>query len=116
MIALIPLALPSAPNQRLHWAAKARQVRAQRDATAWVLGSRPRPSLPVVVTLTRVSPRRLDDDNLRGAFKAVRDQVATWLGVDDADPRVRWDYDQRKGPPAVEVRVSPCGMTPSGAA
>jgi len=33
-------------------------------------------------------------DNLRGALKAVRDQVATWLGVDDADPRVTWEYGQ----------------------
>ena len=32
--------------------------------------------------------------NLAGGFKAVRDQVASWLGVDDADPRVTWVYAQ----------------------
>ena len=106
MIVTIPIALPSAANLREHWAAKHRRVKSQRDAVAWILGNRARPALPVVVMLTRVSARTLDDDNLRGAFKAVRDQLATWLGVDDADPRVRWDYDQRKGPPSVEVRVT----------
>jgi len=48
----------------------------------------------VVVRLERVAPRALDDDNLRGALKAVRDAVAEALGIDDADPRVRWQYGQ----------------------
>jgi hypothetical protein len=62
--------------------------------------------LPVRVTLTRVSGGRLDDDNLRPALKAVRDVVAAWLGLDDADPRVRWVYRQRAGwAAAVTIRV-----------
>lgn len=102
----IPMVLPSVANQRLHWAAKARQVKQQRNAVAWVLGNRPRPPLPVVVTLTRVAPRTLDGDNLQGAFKGVRDQVAAWLGCDDADPRVTWAYAQTKGkPPRVVVSI-----------
>jgi hypothetical protein len=51
----------------------------------------------VVVTITRVSPRLLDDDNLRGALKAVRDGIADALGVDDRDERVRWRYRQIRG-------------------
>ena len=93
----LPLRLVSAPNVREHWATRARRVKAERGAVAWVLGNHPRPSLPVVVTLTRIAPRSLDDDNLRGAFKAPRDQVAKWLSVDDADPRVTWAYGQRRG-------------------
>jgi len=61
------------------------------------LGNKPRPALPCTVLMTRIAPRKLDDDNLRGAFKAVRDQVAAWLGVDDADPRVTWAYAQERG-------------------
>ncbi|WP_230682079.1 hypothetical protein, partial [Streptococcus pneumoniae] len=48
----------------------------------------------VVVRITRVGPRRLDDDNLARAAKALRDGVADWLGCDDGDPRVSWHYAQ----------------------
>lgn len=62
--------------------------------------------LPARVTLTRASGGRLDSDNLQTALKVVRDQVAAWLGVDDADPRVRWVYRQRPGWVAgVRIRV-----------
>ncbi len=64
--------------------------------------------LPVVVKLTRIGTgnRPLDDDNLRRALKAVRDVVAAWLAVDDADPRVRWRYAERRGySPAVVIDV-----------
>ena len=53
--------------------------------------------LPVIVRLTRIGQKRLDDDNLRMALKAVRDCVAAWLGVDDANPLIRWEYGQRAG-------------------
>jgi hypothetical protein len=65
----------------------------------------------MVVRLTRIAPRQLDDDNLRGSLKAARDGVADWLGVPDNDPRIRWDYAQEKGKPktyAVRVDVAPC--------
>jgi hypothetical protein len=50
----------------------------------------------------------LDGDNLQSAFKATRDGVADWLGVDDGDPRLDWQYRQRKGAAkvyAVEIEV-----------
>jgi hypothetical protein len=52
------------------------------------------------VLLTRVGPTNgLDDDNLASALKAVRDEVAKWLGVDDRDRlKVRYRYAQRRGP------------------
>jgi len=95
----LPLRVISSLNQREHWAAKARRAKQERVTTAWMLAAEPKPSLPCVVLLTRIAPRKLDDDNLRGAFKAVRDEVARWLGVDDADPRVRWAYAQTRGRP-----------------
>lgn len=99
----VPMKVPSVSNLREHWAAKAKRVDAQKRAVryrcpAWT----GRPLL--VVRLTRVAPRALDDDNLRGALKAVRDAVASWLKVDDASPLVRWEYAQERGS-AVCVRV-----------
>lgn len=48
----------------------------------------------VVVSLIRFGRRILDDDNNQGAFKPLRDAVSKSLGIDDADPRVRWEYGQ----------------------
>lgn len=51
----------------------------------------------VTVTLIRFSRGELDDDNLRGALKQVRDAVAIELGVpNDADPRFTWVYQQSR--------------------
>lgn len=64
--------------------------------------------VPRVVTLTRLAPLELDDDNNINALKAVRDAVARWFAVDDG-PRgpIRWAYGYRKRRVAgVEVRLS----------
>src|SRR6187397_1973211 len=77
--------------------AKARQRKAERAASyLHVLSLRPLPELPVVVTLTRIAPSSgLDCDNLRSAFKSVRDSVADALGLkNDRDAKVTWDYGQ----------------------
>lgn len=76
--------------------ARARRVKAEREALAWRLGpKRADLQLPVVVTLTRCAPSSgLDSDNLLSSLKGCRDQVAKWLGVDDRDPRVEWRYEQ----------------------
>ena len=92
-------------NGREHWAGRARRVRSERDMVAWSLRKATKPQLPLLVTLTRVAPSNgLDDDNLSGSLKAVRDEVAAWLGVDDKRRDVvRYEYAQRRGPWAVEV-------------
>lgn len=101
MIVHLPIATVSEANRRDHWRVKAKRAKAQRQMAAALV---PRFGLPCVVTLTRISPRMLDDDNLQSALKAVRDGVADRLGVDDRDPRVEWRYAQRKGAvKAVEV-------------
>ena len=49
----------------------------------------------LLVCLTRLSMGRLDDDNLAGAFKHVRDEIASWLGCDDnPGAPVRWSVHQ----------------------
>lgn len=113
---MVPIRTYSKLNQRIHWAARAKQAKAERTAT-WAAASEACSS-PIalhfwwaaqrgscVVILARISQRTLDDDNLCGALKAVRDEVARLLGVDDRDPRVRWDYAQEKGKPSVRVRI-----------
>lgn len=111
----IPMRLPSASNLREHWSARARRVKAQRAATTLMLKASQRDYFweyfdwfhldTATVALIRVAPRKLDDDNLRGAFKAVRDSVAAYFGVDDADPRIEWRYGQEKGEACVRIEI-----------
>jgi hypothetical protein len=101
----VPLRIESVANLREHWSKRAKRAKMQREAIGWHLG-KARPALPCVVNLTRIAPRPLDGDNLQGGFKAVRDGIADWLGVDDGSESVGWVYRQRKGAPkqyAVEV-------------
>ena len=50
---------------------------------------------PIRVTFTRLGGQYMDpDDNLRHAFKAVKDGVAAMLLADDADLRFQWRYEQ----------------------
>lgn len=77
-----------------HWATLSRRRKRERFVAAAMCPAAP---LPARVRLTRVSAGTLDDDNLRGALKGVRDGVADRLGVKDNDPRVTWEYGQAKG-------------------
>lgn len=60
--------------------------------------------------MTAHIPVRMDGDNLANALKPVRDQLAEWLGVDDADGRIRWESGQieTRGPVGVLVSIAPC--------
>ena len=100
-------------SQGRFWWGRARRRREQRGLArmatqariAWA-GAREWPAW--VVTLVRVAPSSgLDDDNLRPALKSIRDGVADALGLkSDRDPRVRWEYAQRRGNFAVEVTIA----------
>ena len=114
----LPMRLPSMANLRLHWATKAKTVKAQRSATGLALRTTGRafltawkhmdanPRLHLHCLLTRVGPRKLDDDNLAHAFKAIRDEVAGYMGVDDGSERWTWQYAQQKGAYAVRIRLA----------
>ena len=106
----------SEANRREHWAKKARRAKDQRNVTAMVLRSKAiitgaaLDRFHHVVKITRIAPRKLDTDNLARAMKACRDGVADWLGIDDADTRVTWEYGQERGGVreyAVRVEVRP---------
>jgi len=91
VIVELPLRLESLSNKREHWAVRHKRAKAHRSAAYLACKTHP---LPCVVTITRIAPRALDDDNLRHAAKSVRDGIADRLGVDDRDPRVEWRYAQ----------------------
>jgi hypothetical protein len=93
-----PIRLRSAANLREHWATKARRVKKERGAALMLARSTlVRPQLPCIVTITRIAPRALDDDNATACGKSVRDAIAEFLGVDDRDPRVTWQVKQERG-------------------
>ena len=95
---IYPIKIISEANQREHWAAKAKRVKAHRKA-GWAIIRSLKVMLPVTVLLTRIGVRKLDDDNLAGAFKGLRDGIADGFGVADNDDRIIFVYDQRKGKP-----------------
>lgn len=107
----IPLKVTYTLNSRLHWSQRAKMRKAERGAVVLAFatcGMRPRPPQPHWrwnIALTRVGPREMDDDNVAGALKAIRDEIAKQLGVDDRDKRVTWTYHQVKGPYAVRIAI-----------
>jgi hypothetical protein len=104
-----PLRTGRGQNDREHWRARTRRVRGEKDAAMWALLPSEPPSPPCVVTLTRIAPSNgLDDDNLAGSLKAVRDAFAAWIGVDDKKRDiVRYEYRQERGPWAVRIEAQP---------
>lgn len=90
----------SAANAREHWAVKAKRNKTERAAIRAYFGSCP-PSLRLadanlIVSFTRFGKRLLDDDNLAGSFKAIRDEVAACLERDDGPKSgIRWVYAQQ---------------------
>lgn len=107
MMVVLPIKTVSEMNVRTHWAARAQRANLHRRTARALVKPH---SLPCVVTLTRMSPGTLDDDNLRSAAKFCRDGIADALGVDDNDPRVEWRYEQEKvsrGTYGVRVEVTP---------
>lgn len=93
----LPIRLDSVANLREHWHRKASRARLHRAAAVAIPHAML--VLPCTVTITRVGPRKLDDDNLATAAKNLRDGIADRLGCKDNDPRIRWQYAQARGQP-----------------
>lgn len=86
-------------NSRGHWSKTAKRAKAEHELahTAVIAAFRGFRPTSATVTLTRCAPGRgLDDDNLVGSMKAFRDGVASAIGIDDADHRVKYQYAQQK--------------------
>lgn len=101
--------LGAALNSRTHWAMRAARARKERAVIFNACKRLGEFHAPDTVELIRVAPRMLDDDNLAGAFKAVRDEIAYIFGVDDGPKGpITWRYAQRKGAPkqyAIEIAM-----------
>ncbi|MES2415115.1 MAG: hypothetical protein V4614_15015 [Pseudomonadota bacterium] len=95
---LLPIKTVSVLNTREHHQQRARRAALHRRTAFMMMKSwGTPPALPMTITMTRISVGTLDDDNLASAFKAARDGVADWLGVDDGDTRITWVRKQKKG-------------------
>jgi hypothetical protein len=95
MIVILPIKTVSLTNAREHWRTTHKRSKYQREAVAMLLPKGV--PVPCTVRLTRISPGICDSDNLPTCTKSIRDQIALLSGVDDADPRIVWEYDQRRG-------------------
>ena len=114
MIITIPLKTWSEANTRVHWGTRACRAGKQRGtarlyvAAEMASATADTPTLNgarIVITLTRIAPRKLDSDNLCGALKAVRDGIADALGINDGSERVEWKYSQEPGRHAVRIEI-----------
>lgn len=87
----------SEANQREHWAVKARRKRSQqRDFSILWKTQKQVIELPATFTFTRYACKLMDSDNLAGAFKHVRDQLAKEIGIDDGSDQIRFEYKQER--------------------
>lgn len=119
MIIVLPIRTKSELNTHEHWGTKANRAKRQKNYVTTELNVKGakfiRPIMTSVsVKLTRIAPRRLDEDNLLASFKAIRDAVASWLipgmapGFADSSPLMTFIYFQNRGSPkeyAVKIEI-----------
>lgn len=84
-----------------HWGKQANVTKKQRTYSAVVssnhiVASGIETCKKYKIKLTRYGKRILDDDNLSGGFKHVRDGIADALGVDDGSGDIKFEYFQEK--------------------
>lgn len=91
---VIPIKTVTGLNAREHWRKRASRVKAERAAVALIV----KPFFtPCIVRMVRLSSSLCDDDNLQGACKAIRDEIALINGVDDGPTGpITWVYAQEK--------------------
>ena len=94
----IPIRTVNPLNTREHWAKRAKRSKSERE-WAFILTrvQPPGTARPVIVALERVGKRKMDDDGLSASFKAIRDGIASKLGIDDGSDDIRFVYSQRIG-------------------
>jgi hypothetical protein len=114
--AMLPLRPINAMNVREHWSKRAARAQKQRRDTYYgLLSIKPSPQPPgrLEVTMTRLYPptgRPMDSDGIAASFKAIRDGIADWLGIDDGSARVEWKYRQEKHAIfAIRVQINDLG-------
>lgn len=104
----LPIRLYSITNIRA-WKVNNRHSKEQRaQIAAWLHGwaGLLASALPLSITITRIAPRDLDNDNLQASAKHVRDAIARIIGLDDRDPRITWETVlQERRPKTYAIRI-----------
>lgn len=106
-IVKIPIKIASEANSTDHWTKKSKRHKVQKAIVNAYFQRLTIPSLPAAITLTRHAPRPYDDDNIRAAFKYIRDAVSEYIlsrvdnkiyraGRADNDARLTWVYSQQQ--------------------
>lgn len=94
---IMPIKVISEANNRDHWTARSkRRVAQQKEFLVYWRKAKLTIKTPCRVIFTRFGARLLDDDNLAGAFKFVRDQFAREIGIDDGSDLLKFEYRQEK--------------------
>ena len=98
---ILPVKTVSEANAHTHWRLRQKRAKLQRYAAYTLVKAEAvreggLPALPAIITMTRLSAGKLDDDNLAGAMKHVRDGIADAYGVDDGDDRYDWRVAQER--------------------
>ena len=102
----------SAANLREHWAKKRRREKLQAGAVKYALSpSQSNLTTAKSIELIRLSPRKLDSDNLAYAFKHIRDAVADILvpgkAAGQSDRDLNFSYSQQSSKEyAIIIRFS----------
>lgn len=97
MIQFSAPAVTTSLNWRVPWGARNALEKRVHTAIQGATRDIPAPNYAkTYICMVRVGPRTLDDDNLTGALKPVRDSIARWLGIDDGSSRLDFKCRQRK--------------------
>ncbi len=106
----IPLVVISELNVREHWRKGHLRHKGQKFLVANALKNENIPQMtPVNITMTRIGKKKLDSDNLQGAFKYVRDAIAEYFfpglaaGRADDNEDLTWRYAQEIGEPKCKL-------------
>lgn len=123
----LPIKTVSEANCSEHWTKKAKRHKSQQFFIRQLYAKNKQEiTLPCVVTLTRLSPRFLDSDNLQISLKWIRDELSDLLtdnvkfyinkkgraqriaGRSDSDPRIKWEYAQEPSKQAgIAIVITP---------
>lgn len=105
----LPIEIVCTPNLREHFGSSTKRRHTQQGVIAYWAPTLRHVRNPVAVGLVRISPGKLDGDNLQASFKAVRDAIARCYGKDDADWKaesISWTYAQMSMGKLYGVRIA----------
>ena len=129
----LPLNTVSESNSTEHWTKSRRRHKQQQFFIRQLFARETREiAVPCVITLTRCASRDLDDDNLRSAFKWIRDEISECIfpekrstyisrkgkvievkGRADSSPLIKWQYAQEKAKiKGIKIQIEPLTVDP----